>query len=48
MLAGLVIVPVISLISKKPDKAYVDGIFSCYDRKQVVTARESLGEEAED
>jgi SSS family solute:Na+ symporter len=30
MIAGLVIVPVVSLISKAPNKAYVDNVFSCY------------------
>ena len=30
MLAGLVIVPVVSLLSKAPDQVYVDKVFSCY------------------
>jgi Na+(H+)/acetate symporter ActP len=42
MLAGLVIVPVVSLISKKPDKADVDKIFSCYDKKNQVPVTQSL------
>ena len=31
MLFGLILVPVISLLTPKPDKAYVDKCFSCYD-----------------
>ena len=42
MIAGLVIVPVVSLISKAPDKKLVDEIFSCYDRKVVVKAKDSI------
>jgi len=31
MLAGLILVPAVSLITKKPDAAYVRQVFSCYD-----------------
>ncbi len=44
MLAGLVIVPLVSLVTKKPDKEIVDDMFSCYDNKVVTTAKETLGE----
>ena len=44
MLAGLVIVPVVSLITKKPDKAEVDRIFSCYDKKNEVPVTQSLSD----
>ena len=44
MLAGLVIVPVVSLITKKPDKAEVDKIFSCYDKKNEVPVTQSLSD----
>ncbi|MBQ4340010.1 MAG: sodium:solute symporter, partial [Firmicutes bacterium] len=47
MLAGLVIVPVVSLLTKAPDAALVDDIFSCYNKKVIVTAKDSIGEEAE-
>ena len=47
MLAGLVIVPVVSLFTPKPDEKLVEDTFSCYNKKQVVTAKESLGEELE-
>ena len=43
MLAGLVIVPVVSLFTPKPEKALVDFAFSGYDLKVVVSARDSLG-----
>ncbi len=44
MLAGLVIVPVVSLVTPKPDRSLVDNAFSCYDRKVLVPQREALGE----
>ena len=42
MIAGLVIVPVVSLVTKAPDKKKVDEIFSCYDRKVVVKAKDAI------
>ena len=47
MLAGLVIVPVVSLVTPKPDKKLVDFAFAGYDRKVVVSARDSLGDSKE-
>ena len=44
MLASLVIVPVVSLFSKPPKKEYVEEIFSCYDKKVVVSARDAIGD----
>ena len=44
MLAGLIIVPVVSLITPKPDRQLVDEAFSCYDRKVLVRQRQALGE----
>ena len=43
MLAGLVIVPLVSLVTKKPDKLAVDHMFSCYDNKVLVSAKDALG-----
>lgn len=43
MILGLIIVPVISLLTKKPDEKMVDDIFSCYEEKVLVNASESLG-----
>ena len=48
MLAGLVIVPIVSLITPKPEKNMVDNIFSCYDRKALVSVKDSIGEETID
>ena len=43
MIAGLVIVPVVSLVTPKPEKGLVDFAFAGYDQKVVVSARDSLG-----
>ena len=45
MIAGLVIVPVVSLFTKKPDKALVDGAFACYDKEVLVHQSTSLSDE---
>ncbi len=45
MLAGFVIVPVVSAFTKAPDRKIVDDAFSCYDRKVLVSIRESLGDD---
>ena len=45
MLAGLIIVPVVSFITKVPDKALVDDAFSCYNVKVTVRQTEALGDE---
>jgi len=47
MLLGLVLVPLVSLITKAPDKAKVDYAFAAYDTKVVVPASASLGEKEE-
>ena len=44
MVAGLVIVPVVSLVSKPPKKEHIDQVFSCYDKKVVVSVTDSIGE----
>ena len=44
MLAGLVIVPVVSLLTKAPEKEHLDQVFSCYDKKVVVSVTDSIGE----
>ena len=44
MLAGLVIVPVVSLLSKPPKKEYIEQVFSCYEQKVVVPATDAIGE----
>ncbi len=42
MIAGLVLVPLVSLITKAPSKDRVDEIFACYDRKVLVSAKDSI------
>ncbi len=44
MVGGLILVPVVSLFTKKQDAASVDEIFSCYRRKVSVESKKSLGE----
>ena len=46
MVAGLIIVPLVSLITPKLAKEKVDSIFSCYDEKVTVEKRYSLPENA--
>ena len=45
MIAGLIIVPVVSLLSKKQDEAQLAQIFSCYEKKTQVRRAESLGDD---
>ena len=42
MIAGLVIVPLVSLFTKAPTKTHVEQVFSCYDTPVTVTAKYSL------
>ena len=44
MLAGLVIVPVVSLLTRAPERRMVDEAFSCYDKKVTVSQRDALGD----
>jgi SSS family solute:Na+ symporter len=43
MIAGLIIVPIVSLITPKPDRAKIDEIFTCYDQTVTVPETENLG-----
>lgn len=43
MLLGLVIVPVVSLFTPKPDKDLVENTFACYDKTTVVAQKTALG-----
>lgn len=43
MVFGLVLVPVVSLFTKKPEEKTLDQIFSCYERKTEVPVKEDLG-----
>ena len=45
MLLGLIIVPLVSAITPKPDKKIVDDAFKCYDEKILVPLSTSLNSE---
>ncbi len=42
MLGGMVIVPVVSAFTSKPDKEQIDSIFSCYDKKVMAPIKDVL------
>ncbi len=42
MVAGLVIVPIVSLFTRKPDAALVESTFACYEKKVPVAQKTSL------
>ncbi|MCR4991344.1 MAG: sodium:solute symporter [Lachnospiraceae bacterium] len=44
MLAGLIIVPIVSLITKKPDDEFIKETFACYEKKIEVHVTSSLEE----
>lgn len=48
MIAGLIIVPMVSLISPKLPRPAIENIFSCYNKTVAVHQKTSLPEEAED
>ena len=48
MLLGLVLVPIVSLFTRKLDEKYVDGMFECYSRTVSVNARYAIGEETKE
>lgn len=43
MIASLIIVPVVSLVTPKPNDRLLNEIFSCYGKKVTVTAKDSIG-----
>ncbi len=42
MVLGIIIVPIVSLITKKPDEKRVGEIFACYDEKVMVNASQAM------
>ena len=48
MLGGLVLVPLVSLVTKPPKREYVEKVFACYDQKVVVSAADAIGEPIEE
>ncbi len=45
MLAGLVIVPVVSVVTKAPAGKRLEEIFSCYEKKVTVSVKDSIGDQ---
>jgi len=43
MLAGFIIVPVVSSFTRKPEKKFIDETFSCYNEVVTVKVAEDLG-----
>ncbi len=44
MIAGLILVPVVSLFTPKPDKNLINDAFSCYEEKVTVRQSQALGD----
>lgn len=44
MLGGFIIVPLVSLVTKKPDSDMIEDIFSCYNETVTVYKKSSLGD----
>ena len=47
LIAGLVLVPAVSFLTKAPDRKQVEQIFSCYERKVTVPVKDSIGMDEE-
>lgn len=43
MLIGLIIVPVVSVFTKKPDEKKVEKVFSCYSKEITVSIKDHIG-----
>ena len=44
MFAGLILVPLVSLVTKPPKQAHIENVFSCYDKKVLVSVTDAIGE----
>ena len=44
MIAGLILVPLISLVTPQPDRVTVDNAFACYDEKVLVRQSRQLAD----
>ena len=47
MLAGLVLVPLVSLVTKPPKQEHIEKVFACYDQQVVVSDADAIGEPIE-
>ena len=45
MVGGLILVPVVSLFTKKQAKKVIDDLFACYEEKVMTTRKEALEDE---
>lgn len=45
MIAGLIIVPIVSMFTKKPSEDMIESAFSCYERMAYVSVKTSLPDE---
>ncbi len=45
MVAGFIVVPVVTLFTKKTEQKFIDEVFSCYEEKVVVSSKHMLPEE---
>jgi SSS family solute:Na+ symporter len=44
MVAGLIIVPLVSILTPKFTKDHTDKMFSCYEEHVVVSVKQALGD----
>ena len=44
MVAGMIVVPIVSLVTPKMDTSHVDKVFECLEEKVVVSKRKSIEE----
>jgi len=44
MIVGLIVVPLVSLVTKAPDSTLVDSCFACYEEKVLVSAKRALSD----
>ena len=47
MLAGLVLVPLVSLVTPRLSREHVDGIFSCYEKRVSVPVTDAIADEGD-
>ena len=45
MLVGFIVVPVVTIFTKKPDEEKINEIFSCYEEKVMVSSKKVLVDE---
>ena len=47
MIAGLIIVPVVSILTPKMPQKHLDDVFSCYEQTVTVKVKSSIGDQVE-